>query len=378
MLRRAWLPALGVAALIGIVIAVNPLSLWRVIERVSIPQLLLMLPMVAGVYVFRALAWWVTLRQLGVPIGPLRAIRVLVAARPLVFLPFGELGRVAVLQAVQPSEVDGGQLIGTVAFQELIYLTLMGLALLPGLATYPGLDAAVALLLLLELSIVLVLFWERAYVRAVRVVEHVGVFRRFDCELLQIRTGFLRLFHGETLAATVGLNVAAVALAFALFEQSLHAVGATRVGFAQAAMVYALAFLLSSLSFLPGSLGAYEGIMTFFMAVQGVPPAQGAAAALLYRGMNDLLTAAIGTALILPLRSRLSRGGVRPSGGGEPAVPGGEEVAIGEEVQHPPRRREPFLRDLPQRPRPGMGPAGAPGDGVRPATDHLEEGERVV
>ena len=324
--RRTWLPAVGVAALIGIVIAVNPLSLWRVIRGLSLRDLAFMLPTVAGVYLFRALAWWVTLRRLGVGIGIVRAVRVLIAARPLVFLPFGELGRVAVLEATGPTGVDPGELMGSVAFQELIFLTLMGLALLPGLAAYPGLDAAVGLLLLLELSIILLLFRERAYLRAVSIVEHIGLFRRFDSPLRNIRTGFLELFHGPTLAATVLLNAAALALAFALFQQSLHAVGAVRVGFAQAAMVYALAFLLSSLSFLPGSLGAYEGIMTVFMAVQGVPPAQGAAAALLYRGFNDVLVATLGTALLLPLRRRMGRGARdTPLGGGrKPAVAVGE------------------------------------------------------
>jgi uncharacterized membrane protein YbhN (UPF0104 family) len=330
-LRRAWLPALGVLTLAAIVIAVNPISLWRVIRGLSLRDLGFMLPTLIGVYAFRALAWRMTLRRIGVAISPLRALRVLVASRPLVFLPLGELGRVAVLEATGPVEVDAGQLIGTVAFQELIFLTLMGIAILPGLGAYPALSAPVAVLLLLELGILLALFWERAYLRAVAFVERIGVLRRFDCELRHIRTGFLALFHGPTLLQIVALNAAAVALAFALFMQSLHAVGAVHVGFGEAAMVYALAFLLSSLSFIPGSLGAYEGIMTVFMALQGVPPAQGAAAALLYRGFNDVLAAAVGTGLLLPLRRRLSR---KPLGGArEPAVAQRKEIAVGQKVE---------------------------------------------
>jgi uncharacterized membrane protein YbhN (UPF0104 family) len=348
--RRIWLPALGVAALIGIVIAVNPLSLWRVLHGVSAGLLALMLPTVIGVYIFRTLAWWVTLRRIGVRIGVLRALRVMFASRPLTFLPFGELGRVAVLEATGVEGVDAGELIGTVAFQELIFLTLMGLALLPGLVMYPALDAIVGLLLLLELSIVGILFWERGYLRAVAAVERFGLFRRFDGELRRIRTAFLRLFHGPTFVATVALNAAAVTLAFALFLESLHAVGAVRVGFGVAAMAYALAFLLSSLSFIPGSLGAYEGILTVFMAIQGVPPAQGAAAALLYRGFNDLLIAAAGTPLLLPLRGRLSQAGQRAAlrRAGEPAVAQREEVAVGQHVQDATGHPEPGPSDLPE------------------------------
>ena len=338
VVRRGWLPALGVATLAGIVIAVNPVSLARVLRGLSPRDLAFMLPTVAGVYAFRALAWWTTLRRLDAGVGALRAFRVLIAARPLVFLPFGELGRIPVLEATGPVRAGAGQLVGTVAFQELIFLTLMGIAILPGIGLYPGLSPAVAVLLLLELGIVLVLFWERAFQGAVRLVERIGLLRRFDGELHDIRGAFLALFRGPTLLETVALNAAAVALAFALFMQSLHAVGATHVGFGEAAMVYALAFLLSSLSFIPGSLGVYEGIMTVFMALQGVPPAQGAAAALLYRGFNDGLVAAVGTALLLPLRGRL---GARPLGGTrEPAVAKREEVAVGQEVEDPARAAE--------------------------------------
>ncbi|MGH7904838.1 MAG: lysylphosphatidylglycerol synthase domain-containing protein, partial [Candidatus Dormibacteraceae bacterium] len=97
-----------------------------------------------------------------------------------------------------------------------------------------------------------------------------------------------------TAAAVVVWNATAVAAAFLLFELALHAVGVTSVGFAQAAFIYALGHILAALSFLPGGIGAYEGVLTGFMALQGVPPSEGAAAALLYRGFNDIFMAGLG------------------------------------------------------------------------------------
>jgi uncharacterized protein (TIRG00374 family) len=85
-----------------------------------------------------------------------------------------------------------------------------------------------------------------------------------------------------------------VSLAFALFLLALHAVGVTNGGYAKAAFIYALGHILAAVSMLPGGVGVYEGVLTAFMALQGVPPSQGAAAALLYRGFNDLFMALLG------------------------------------------------------------------------------------
>ena len=48
---------------------------------------------------------------------------------------------------------------------------------------------------------------------------------------------------------------------------------------------------------LPGALGAYEGMMTGAMALQGVAPAAAAGGALLYRVVIDVLMALLGLAI---------------------------------------------------------------------------------
>lgn len=63
--------------------------------------------------------------------------------------------------------------------------------------------------------------------------------------------------------------------------------GVENVGFARAASIYAVAYLMSGVT-TPVGLGAYEGILTGFMALQGVSPSSAAPAAILYRGFNEV------------------------------------------------------------------------------------------
>jgi uncharacterized membrane protein YbhN (UPF0104 family) len=165
---------------------------------------------------------------------------------------------------------------------------------LPAIAQHPDIGAVVAVITLLQASIFVVLLWERGYNWAVRKVERIRLLRRFDRELRDIRPAFRHLFSPRIGAPIVACNALAVGVAFLLFELALHAVGVNHVGYAKAAFIYALGHILAAVSFLPGGVGVYEGILTAFMALQGVPPPQGAAAALLYRGFNDIVMAAIG------------------------------------------------------------------------------------
>ena len=96
-----------------------------------------------------------------------------------------------------------------------------------------------------------------------------------DRELRDIRPAFVRMFELRTAIPIVLVNALAVLLAFALFELALHAVGVNNVTYAQAAYIYALGHILAAVSMLPGGVGIYEGVLTAFMVLQGVPPSQG-------------------------------------------------------------------------------------------------------
>jgi uncharacterized protein (TIRG00374 family) len=280
--------------MLGLVLGVNPGKLWSVLEHVSLGPLLLMLPCTVAIYVVRALGWHVALREIGVRISAHRSITVMIAGQTLIFLPAGDLARVKMVRDTGSSGRDAGELTGTIAFQELLYMTLMGFAVLPAIAQHPDIGALVAVITLAQVGIFVILIWERGYNLAVRTVERIRFLRRFDRELRDIRPAFVQLFRPRAGIPIVLLNALAVTFAFVLFLLAVRAVGVTNIGFAKAAYIYALGHILAALTFLPGGVGVYEGILTGFMALNGVPPSQGAAAALLYRGFNDIFMAMLG------------------------------------------------------------------------------------
>jgi glycosyltransferase 2 family protein len=308
-LRRHWMIAVALLALLILVLVVDPIQLGRVLRDADGRFVGLMVPCVLTLYVFRSLAWRVTLRQIGVPISIRRAIYVMVAGQTLIFLPGGDLGRVPILEESGAGGHDEGEVTSTIAFDALIFLLLMGLALVPALPRRPELGALVFVLLLAQVGVFVVLLWKPLYDRSVNLVERLTPLQRFDKQLRHLRPAFLELFTVRTLFGVVLFNAAAVLLSFVLFELALHAVHVTSVGFAEAAFIYALGHILSGLSMLPGGLGVYEGILTGVLATQHVPPAIGAVAALLYRGFNDVFMAILGFGAIFLLRRLTARRG---------------------------------------------------------------------
>jgi uncharacterized membrane protein YbhN (UPF0104 family) len=315
-----WLWGLAIAGLAARVVAVNPVMLGQVFRQVDRRIVVLMVPTTLAIFIVRGIGWWFALRRIGIEISVARAVVILFAGKPMVFLPAGDLGRVAVLEATGATRGHNvGEVAATVAFQELGFLALLGVPLIPAVVVQPALAPLLLFLVLLLGIILAVLLWEPAYLRAVALVERIPFLRRFDRELRHIRPAFLKLFEARTILGVLISDALGVAVTFFLFELALNAVGATGVGLLQASFSYAVAYVVSGLAFTPVGLGAYEGIITGFMVLQGVPPWQGAAAALLYRGFNDVFMGLVGLAFLFSLRKATSRNGVteryvRPSG----------------------------------------------------------------
>ena len=182
---------------------------------------------------------------------------------------------------------------------------LVGLAILPVVAQYQRLGPLAAALVALQALIFMILLWEPAYRRAVALVRRTRLLRRFERGLQNLRPASLRL-TARTVAGIVVPGAIALALTFLLFELVLDAVGVESIGFDRAASIYAVAYLVSALTTTPVGMGAYDGILTGFMALQGVSPSAGAAAAILYRGFNEVFMAGFGLFFLmrLPVQQR--------------------------------------------------------------------------
>ncbi len=123
------------------------------------------------------------------------------------------------------------------------------------------------------------------------------LFRRFQPELVLLGPTFRTLVRARVLLPVVAVDIVAVVLSIALFALGLAAVHGTGTDVPHIAYTYAASQVVTNLTVLPGALGAYEGMMTGAMALQGVSPAAAAGGALLYRVVNDVLMALLGLAI---------------------------------------------------------------------------------
>ena len=301
-LRKHALEVVAVLCLLALVLAVNPASLAGVFRHANVGLILLMLPVTVGTYLARSLAWWLTLRQVKVDVDIRHSVAVEFAGQTMVFMPTGDLARIALIKEVTGTRRSSGELTATIAFQELLFMTLMGLGVLPRVASDPDIALLVIAMVLVHLLVLTVLIWEPAYSWAVRVVEKVKPLRRFDSQLRSIRPAFIELFHLRVVIPVVLCNAVAVFLSYLLFYMALHAVGQTHVGFIAATFVLALSFVISGISLIPGGVGPFEGLLTVLMIANGVPVAAGAAAGLLFRGFNDILMAGVGAVFLVLIK----------------------------------------------------------------------------
>jgi uncharacterized protein (TIRG00374 family) len=300
--RHHALEIIAVLCLLALVLAVNPTMLAGVFRRANVGLILLMLPVTVATYLARSLAWWFTLRQARVEVDIRHSIAVEFAGQTMVFMPTGDLARIALIKEVTGTRRSSGQLTATIAFQELLFMTLMGLGVLPRVASHPDIALMVIVMVLVHLLILTVIVWQPAYDWAIRVVEKVKVLRRFDAQLRSIRPAFVELLHVRVVVPVVFCNAVAVFLSYLLFYMSLHAVGQGQVGFIAASFVLALSFVISGISLIPGGVGPFEGLLTVLMIANGVPVAAGAAAGLLFRGFNDILMAGVGAVFLVLIR----------------------------------------------------------------------------
>ncbi len=328
LLRHHVMEIAAVLCLVALVLAVNPFSLGGVFRKTNAGLLLLMLPLTIATYLARSVAWWVTLRRLNVQVDILHSIAVELAGQTMVFMPTGDLARIALIKDVTGTQRSSGELTATIAFQELLFMTLMGLGVLPRVASHPDIALLVIAMVAVHLLILIVIAWGPAYSWAIGLVAKVTVLRRFNPQLRAIRPAFIELVHARVLIPVLLCNVAAVVGSYGLFYLALRAIGQTHVSFIAAAFVLALSFVISGISLIPGGVGPFEGLLTVLLIANGVPVAAGAAAGLLFRGFNDILMAAIGAVFLVLIRRghlherpRLRRSGTASAAAREEPAP---------------------------------------------------------
>ena len=306
LMRRFWAEAFALAGLVALVVGVNPLALGHVFTHIHWQFAVLMVPVVLAIYVCRGSAWWVALRGIGEHIPFVHTQLIEVAGQVMIFLPMGDLTRVAMVRSTD-HERGVGAITATVALQELTYMLLMSFGALPQIVQRPNVALLMLAMMLGFLTVFGVLLWKPAYERAIKLVERIKVLRRFDTQIHQIRPAFVQLCRPRTLIPVLALQALAAVLSFLLFYFCLLAIG-LNVSYITAVFVLGVSYTFAAISFLPLGIGAFEGLLTVILITYGIPAAAGAAAGLLYRGYNDVLMALIGGPALVYVRRQQRSG----------------------------------------------------------------------
>lgn len=306
-LRANWLTAAGLVAVAALIVAVRPAKLLRALEGADVSALLLMLPCVLLVYLFHGTAWWIELRRLGAGVGMRPVQQATFLSQAFVFLPGGDLWRVPILRRLVRPRLSNAALVGAVVFDDLVFLFVLSLGMIPAVLLTPALALPLALLMLPQVAVLGVLAWPAGYAFLARKVTGIRPLRRFEPTLRELGPSCRRLFNARTLAAVVAVDVVCAALTLALFTLAVSAVHANGTSLQRIAFTFTAGQVVAALTMVLAALGAFEGLLTGLLSVQGIAPAAAAAAALLYRAVNDVLMALVGLALALVFERPSSR-----------------------------------------------------------------------
>jgi uncharacterized protein (TIRG00374 family) len=297
--RGHWVTLLGLAAVIGLVVAVNPGKVALALNHASPVLLVVMLPVVLALYCVRGVTWYVIVRAAGQPVRFAQAIRITFISQMFVFLPGGDLWKVPLVKLEEGDTLDTGILTGTVVFDDLTYLFVLTFAMVPVVIGTPLLSIPLAVALLPQLVIFAILLSPVVYGTLASRVGNLKPFRRFRRELELLGPAFRSLVRLRTVLPVIALDAIAASLSISLFALALASVHGTGSDLLHIVFTYSASQVVTNLTVIPGALGAYEGMMTGAMALQGVAPAAAATGALLYRIGNDVLMALIGLVVAL-------------------------------------------------------------------------------
>jgi glycosyltransferase 2 family protein len=318
---RALVPfALGVAAIVALVVVVNPRQFGTEAQRFNKVAVPFVVALSLSYYVLQGVRWHFLLRSIGVRLDMGDTVLLNVAGQSTGLLPLGELTRAVLVSEV--AEVEFGAVVATITVQELIYTLLIIAAAVPGAFEHRAWAGAVLVALVFTASVFVVLTVNRVFRVVHRAVRHLPLLRRFSDDVEELhRETVVLLRRPETYGWSV-LSMFGVLIAITLFWLVVHSISPGLLSWPEAAFVYAVSHVAGAVSFIPGGLGAYEASIAGLLVASGSSIQVGATIAVLHRGADKGIATLAGIVAYLIARRRHRFKGFslfRPQPAAEPA-----------------------------------------------------------
>lgn len=300
---RALIPfAIGVAAIVALILVINPRQFGTEAQRFSIIAVPFVVVLSLSYYLVQGVRWHFLLRDVGVRLPMGDTVLINVAGQSTGLLPLGELTRAVLVAEVGEAEL--GAVVATVTVQELIYTVFMVAAAIPGSFEHRAWGGAVVAALLFTVTVFVTLTVPSVFNVVRAVVRHVPFARRFGPDIDQLRRETVVLLRKPDTYLWSVLSLFGVLIAITLFWLVVHSIDPHLLTWPEAAFVYAVSHIAGAVSLLPGGLGAYEASIAGLLVASGASIQVGATIAVLHRTADKGIATLVGMLCYLIAKRR--------------------------------------------------------------------------
>ncbi|MGA8017102.1 MAG: lysylphosphatidylglycerol synthase transmembrane domain-containing protein [Candidatus Dormiibacterota bacterium] len=310
-LHRARLlipPALGVTAIVFLVLAIDPSAFGHAITHFRWALIPAIVAVSLGYYVVQGIRWYFLLVEVGIRLPMRDVVLINLAGQATALLPLGELTR-AVLVA-QASGADFGAAVAAETVQELIYTLLLILFAVPALVAVPHALGGVVAILIVIAAIFVGMSWCPAYRWLRAAVAHTPLLKRLLHEVDELHNDLVVLVRRPSTFVWSWLSALQAAAMITALWLVTEAVAPGQLSWKSAALVYAVSNVAGLLSLIPGGIGAYEGSVIGLLVGFGLNPGVAAAVAVVQRLASQGLGTLVGFGSYSVAKRRLHLTGI--------------------------------------------------------------------
>jgi len=301
-LRRLVIPGIGLAAIGALIVAASPSRLGFAISRFRIAYIPAVVALSVGFYLLQGVRWHYLLRGIGIRVGMLDTLLLNQTGQASALLPLGEMTRAIMLARAANQHL--GAVVATITVQELIYAGVLLIAAIPGALQFHALATPVIMAFVATVAIFVVLIVEPVFHQVLKLVARVPLLREARAGIEELRTDTLVLLQRPATYYWSWLDFTRATMGICLFWLVLQSIAPGSISWAQAAFVYAVAQIVSAISFSPGGLGALEAGTVGLLVAVGLPFSIATAGAILQRLADKGLETVLGLGLFVYARKR--------------------------------------------------------------------------
>jgi uncharacterized protein (TIRG00374 family) len=311
---RRWLhrvgPAVvGVGAIGGIVVILNPGQVGGALSRFKPELIPALIGLYVAIYCVQGLRWHYLLRDAGAELRTGDSLLLNAAGQTVTALvPLGDLTRA--LFAAEASGLEFGTVAATVTVQELTYTMMLVLLALPMLiALHLGVTIVVATLVGMA-GIVVILTVSQVFCAVHRIVARIPLLNRLLPAIDELQHETADLLHRPDALGWSVLDLARAVLSVTVFWVVVWGLSPGSITWWEAAFVLAVSSIGGAISLVPGGVGANEAGVAGLLLLLGVGGGPAGAAALLQRVLMTGMALLLGLTAYAVARRRFKLGGV--------------------------------------------------------------------